>query len=76
MCGTMSVPIGSLHNKATEAPGRGAGGQGLKGRFFNSKQWRPSGCVRVEVLERTGRLKILRLGMPYVARIRRVSHQR
>ena len=74
--GTTSVPIGSLH-KAPEIPARGSHGQGLKGRFPNSIERRPSKCVRVEVHERAGRLKILRLlGMLCVARIRRLKERR
>ena len=61
---------------APETLARGARGQGLKGRLLNSTERRPSRCVRVEVYERAGRLKFLRLGMPCVARIRRASHQR
>ena len=72
--GTMSVPIGSLYT-ATKTPARGARGQGLKGRFLNSTERRPSRCVRVEVHGTADRLKLLRLGMPCVARIRRVSHE-
>ena len=72
---TTSVPIGSLH-KAPETPARGLRGQGLKGRFLNSTERRPSRCVRVEVHKRARRLKFLHLGMPRVARIRRLKHQR
>ena len=75
ICGTTSIPIGSLH-KAPETPARGLRGQGLKGRFVDSTERRPSRCVRVEVHERARRLKFLRLGMPCVARIRRLKHQR
>ena len=70
----MSVPIGSLHT-ATKTPARGARGQGLKERFLNSTERRPSRYVRVEVHDRAGRSKVLRLDTPCVARIRRVSHQ-
>ena len=70
----MSVPIESLH-KATETLARGSCGQGWKGRFFNSTERRPSRCMRVEVHEKAGRLKVLRLDMPCAVRIRRVTHQ-
>ena len=49
--------------------------EGWKERFFNSTEGCPSRCVRVEVHERAGWLKFLRLGVPCVARIRRMSHQ-
>ena len=61
---------------ATETPARGTRRQGLNRRLLNSTDRRSSRCVRVEVHERAGWLKVLRLGMSYVARIRRVSHQR
>ena len=61
---------------ATKTPARGTRGQGLNRRLLNSTDRRLSRCVRVEVHERAGRLKVLRLGMPCVAHIRRVSHQR
>ena len=71
----MSVPIESLH-EATETPACGSCGQGWKGRFLNSTERRASKCVRVEVHERADRLKFLSLGMPCVACIRGLKHQR
>ena len=44
--------------------------------FINSTERRPSRCVRVEVRERARRLKFLPLGMPCVARIRRLGPAR
>ena len=48
---------------------------GLKKRFINSIERRPSRCVRVKVHKGARRLKFLRLGMPFVARIRRLKQQ-
>ena len=61
---------------AIKTPALGARGQGLKGRLLNSSERRRPRCVRVEVHREAGRLMFVRLGMPCVVRIRRVSHQR
>ena len=67
--GTQSIQSRPYRLKAPKTPARGLRGQGLKGRFLNSTERRLSRCVRVEVHKGARRLKVLRLGMPCVARI-------
>ena len=61
---------------AAEPPARESRGQGWRGWFLNSTKRCPSRYVRVKVHKRARRLKILCLGMPCVALIRRPKLQR